>query len=194
DNTAGISRRNSLMRGANVRWGLVMCATMCGLSTAELRAQDSAVGEPPPATTEKPKDGVAAPTPAPRDPQGWKDRHGAMNKQASETKWDLVFMGDSITQGWEGAGKQVWKKYYGERNAGNLGISGDETEHLAWRLENGNLEGQTPKVAVIMIGTNNLGNVKHSPEAVIDGITLVVETVQKHSPETEILLLGVFPR
>src|SRR5690606_16683618 len=66
--------------------------------------------------------------------------------------------------------------------------------HLVWRLENGNLEGQDPKVAVIMIGTNNLGNVKHSPEAVIAGITLVVETVQKHSPETEILLLGVFPR
>lgn len=182
------------MRHTSIVWSLLVAGIMFGLSTNELGAQAPAVADPPAATKEKPKDVVAATTPAPRDHQGWKDRHASMNKQASETKWDLVFMGDSITQGWEGAGKEVWNKHYAERKAGNLGISGDETEHLAWRLENGNLEGQAPKVAVIMIGTNNLGNVKHSPEAVIAGITKVVEIVQQHSPKTEILLLGVFPR
>ncbi len=182
------------MCGRSFLASLVLGGVMFGLSTSQFFAQEPAVADPPGATKERPKDVAAATTPAPRDMPWWQDRHASMNKQARATKWDVVFMGDSITQGWEGAGKEVWKKQYGERKAGNLGISGDETEHLAWRLENGNLEGQAPKVAVIMIGTNNLGNVKHSPEAVIAGITLVVETVRKHSPETDILLLGVFPR
>ena len=172
---------------------IAMSVGLCGW-VSQLSAQEGAVADPPAATKDLPADVAAATTPAPRDQGGWKSRHESMNKQARQTKWDLVFMGDSITQGWEGAGKEVWRKFYGERKAGNLGISGDRTEHLTWRLEHGNLEGQAPKVAVIMIGTNNLGNTKHSPQAVVAGITRVVETVQKASPQTEILLLGIFPR
>ncbi len=140
-------------------------------------------------------DVIAATTPAARNnQQWWKDRHDAKNKLAANEKWELVFLGDSITQAWEGGGKEVWQEYYGNRSAGNIGFSGDETEHLLWRIENGNLKGQSPKLAVIMIGTNNLGNVGHSPAAVIAGITKVVEKLGEIAPKTKVLLLGVFPR
>lgn len=177
-------------------WLVIGTFVLGVLVQGKAMAQEPAVAEPGSATESKqaPSDIEAATTPAPRDPEGWKARHESMNRKAKEEKWEVVFMGDSITQGWEGAGKEVWKQYYGDRHAGNLGISGDRTEHLAWRLINGNLEGQTPKVAVVMIGTNNLGNTKHSPEAVIKGIEKVVATIREQTPSTQILLLGVFPR
>ena len=69
---------------------------------------------------------------------------------------DLVFIGDSITDGWQTRrGKAVWEKYYGNRKAMNAGIGGDNTEHVIWRIDHGNLDGLKPKLAVIMIGTNN---------------------------------------
>ena len=129
--------------------------------------------------------------PVPRD-ASWMKRHDAMNARVKEGNVDLVFIGDSITQGWEGSGKGVWTKFYGERNAVNLGIGGDRTQHVIWRLDNGNLEGISPKLAVIMIGTNNSGN--NTPEQIAEGITVIVEQLKKKTPQTKILVLGVFPR
>jgi lysophospholipase L1-like esterase len=129
--------------------------------------------------------------PAPRD-AGWMKRHDAMNERIKKGNVDLVFIGDSITQGWEGAGKEVWKEFYGERNAVNLGIGGDRTQHVIWRLDNGNLEGIEPKLAVIMIGTNNSNSNK--PEEIADGITAIVDQLKTKTPNTQILVLGVFPR
>src|SRR5438552_14405733 len=79
----------------------------------------------------------------PRGDQGWKDRQDLLNKRAAEAgeKAQVVFIGDSITQGWEGEGKEVWAKYYAHRNAVNLGIGGDRTQHVLWRFDNGNLNG-----------------------------------------------------
>jgi hypothetical protein len=57
----------------------------------------------------------------------------------------VIFIGDSITQGWEGSGKEVWSTYYAKRNAVNLGISGDRTQHVLWRLDHGNIDGLQPK-------------------------------------------------
>jgi beta-glucosidase len=119
-------------------------------------------------------------------------RNAAFNERVKQGHADLIFIGDSITQGWEGAGKAVWDKYYGKRNAVNLGIGGDRTQHVLWRLNNGNLKGIKPKLAVIMIGTNNLGN---SPEAdIAKGIGGIVKTLRKKLPKTKILLLAIFPR
>ena len=103
-------------------------------------------------------------------------------------------MGDSITQSWEAAGAEVWKKSYGTRKAVNLGISGDRTEHVLWRLDNGNLRGITPKVAVVMIGTNNIGHGKHETSEVLAGVRRVVERIHEVSPSTRVLLLDIFPR
>ncbi|EMI19725.1 lipolytic protein G-D-S-L family [Rhodopirellula maiorica SM1] len=129
--------------------------------------------------------------PVPRDSR-WMKRHESMNARVKQGNVDLVFIGDSITQGWEGSGKSVWAKYYGDRNAVNLGIGGDRTQHVIWRLDNGNLEGISPKVAVIMIGTNNSGS--NTPEQIAEGVTAIVRQLQQKTPDTEILLLGTFPR
>jgi len=129
--------------------------------------------------------------PVPRD-ANWMKRHEAMNARVAQGNVDLVFIGDSITQGWEGAGKEVWKEFYGSRNAVNLGIGGDRTQHVLWRLDNGNLEGIKPKLAVIMIGTNNSGS--NTPEQIADGIEEIIGSIRTKTPETEILLLGIFPR
>ncbi len=104
---------------------------------------------------------------------------------------DLLFLGDSITQGWEQ--NATWERYYAPRKALNFGIGGDRTEHVLWRLANGELEGIKPKVVVLMIGTNNLGN-KESAEDTIAGVKAVVAKLRDKMPETKILLLAVFPR
>src|SRR5215208_5033324 len=100
---------------------------------------------------DKPNDAVV---PAPRAGT-WMARHESFNERVKKGNVDLLYIGDSITQGWEGAGKNVWEDFYGKRNAVNLGIGGDRTQHVLWRLDNGNIDGINPKLAVLMIGTNN---------------------------------------
>ena len=129
--------------------------------------------------------------PVPRS-GGWMKRHESMNKRVQQGNVDLVFIGDSITQGWEGRGKKIWAKFYGKRNAVNLGIGGDRTQHVIWRLDNGNLENIRPKAAVIMIGTNNSGS--NSPVEIAEGVEVIVGQIRKKSPDTRILLLATFPR
>ena len=129
--------------------------------------------------------------PVPREGR-WMNRHKSMNERVKKGNVDLVMIGDSITQGWERNGKDVWTKFYGKRNAVNLGIGGDRTQHVIWRLDNGNLYNISPKLAVIMIGTNNSGS--NTPEQIADGITVIVNQLKKKTPKTKILLLGVFPR
>lgn len=123
---------------------------------------------------------------------GWMKRHESMNSRVEKGDVALVFIGDSITQGWEGSGKNVWAKFYGKRNAVNLGIGGDRTQHVIWRLDNGNLKGIAPKAAVIMIGTNNSGS--NTPEEIAAGVTAIVRQLQDKTPKTKILLLATFPR
>lgn len=130
-------------------------------------------------------------TPVPR-PGGWVQRHEAINARVAQGNVDLVFIGDSITQGWEGNGKQVWKEFYEKRNAANLGIGGDRTQHVMWRLDNGNLKGIQPKLAVVMIGTNN--SRVNQPEEIAEGVQRIVEQLKTKTPETKILVLGIFPR
>lgn len=124
----------------------------------------------------------------------WKPRHEQKVKLAKQGGHDLVFIGDSITQNWEAAGKATWDKYYAHRNALNLGFSGDHTEHVLWRLMNGELENVNPKLFVLMIGTNNTGHRQDPPEQTADGIKLILELLQDRKPDAKILLLSIFPR
>ena len=134
--------------------------------------------------------------PVPRPQEGPKKRFEELNQRvkAAAGNVDLVFLGDSITQGWEGNGKNVWKKYYGERKALNLGIGGDRTQHVLWRLENGNFDGLKPKVVVVMIGTNNSNRDDHPPGEILEGVLAIVRRLQELSPDTKVLVLGIFPR
>lgn len=119
-------------------------------------------------------------------------RHELLNQRVLEGNVDLVFIGDSITQGWEGAGKQVWDKYYEKRNAVNLGINGDRTQHVIWRLDHGNLSGIRPKLAVVMIGTNN--SICDSSTQIADGVRTIVNRIKTATPQTTTLILAIFPR
>ena len=129
--------------------------------------------------------------PVPRD-ANWVKRHEGFVAEAKKGGVDLLFMGDSITDGWRGRGSNVWSRFYAPHHAANFGIGGDRTEHVLWRMDNGELDGIKPKVVVLMIGTNNTGG--DSAEQIADGVTAIVKHIQHKSPHTKILLLAVFPR
>jgi len=125
----------------------------------------------------------------------WVKRHHAKleeKKALGDVK--LVFLGDSITHAWEKKGKTVWAKNYAKYNALNLGYSGDRTEHVLWRLQNGEIDGISPKVIVMMIGTNNVGHRKEASEKTAAGIKAILDIIKTKQPQTKVLLLGIFPR
>ena len=125
----------------------------------------------------------------------WMPRHEEKLKQLSEMdKVDLLMIGDSITHGWEGKGKTVWEKYYAKRNAFNIGFSGDRTEQVLWRFNHGEIDGISPKAAVVMIGTNNTGHRQDPADETAAGIEAIVDQLGKKLPNTKVLLLAIFPR
>jgi len=141
--------------------------------------------EPPDvASPKKEKDGTT--------PQaGFVKRHEGFVAQAKKGECDFLLMGDSITDGWNGK-KPIYEKAFGAYKPLNFGIGGDRTQHVLWRMENGEFDGIKPKVMMLMIGTNNTGG--DTAEAIAKGITAIVELTRKKSPTTKVLLLAVFPR
>jgi lysophospholipase L1-like esterase len=136
-------------------------------------------------------------TPIAREPDWWVERTAQLQKNVdslgSEAK--VIFIGDSITQGWEGNGAAIWEQAFAPCNAINLGISGDRTEHVLWRMQNGNLRGLAPDIAVVMIGTNNFGQQESdSPAVVLAGVVAVVDQLKTSLPNAHVLLLDIFPR
>jgi len=107
---------------------------------------------------------------------------------------DLVFLGDSITHGWETKAPKDWQQYYGKRNALNIGFNGDRTEHVLWRLQNGEVDNIAPKLVVLMIGTNNTKYRNDTPKDTALGIKRIIEELKNRLPQTKVLLLAIFPR
>ena len=142
------------------------------------------------------KEKPASCTPAQKDPQ----RHEQFLKVKAEAlkkgPINLLWVGDSITDAWRGGPQnKLYLQRWGKHNPLNIGISGDKTEHVLWRLDHGEVDSIRPKAVVVMIGTNNLGNPpKATPEDTAAGVTCVVERLRKKLPDAKILLLGVFPR
>jgi beta-glucosidase len=145
-------------------------------------------------TSDKPVTCVPEQKDPQRHEQFMKDKEAALKKGPVR----LVWIGDSITDAWRlGEQNTLYKERWGKYNPLNLGISGDKTEHVLWRLEHGELDGlaEGTKLVVMMIGTNNLGNAPTaSPEDTAEGIKCLVKTIRQKLPESKILLLGVFPR
>jgi len=137
---------------------------------------------------------------------GTEKRHESFNVISKQGEAQLVFLGDSITHGWEGKGKAVWTKEWAPLKAANFGIGGDRTEHVLWRLENGNFDGLKPKAIVLMIGTNNTGHqgrpqkeldgavYQCTAEQTAEGIKAILAQLRKKCPDAKILILGIFPR
>jgi len=131
------------------------------------------------------------------DQDWWKKRFEEKLALVKQGGWELVFMGDSITHGWEGGGRKIWEENFGAYKALNLGYGGDRTEHVLWRLDNGELDGYQPKLLVLMIGTNNTGHrpaVQESPEDTAAGIKAILDKIGQKSPNTKVVLHAIFPR
>lgn len=122
----------------------------------------------------------------------WKERNAAFNATAQARNAKIVFLGDSITHNWEKPGKATWEKFFEPLDAVNFGCSGDRTEHVLWRIENGNFAGKmNPKLIVLMIGTNNWND---PAEATAQGVKKILAALKKSEPQAKILLLAIFPR
>jgi len=103
----------------------------------------------------------------------------------------VLFLGDSITEGWTKA-PHVWEHFYGKLEPANFGIGGDQTQHVVWRIENGELDGIHPKVVVLMLGTNNSAG--HTAEEIAAADKKIIGLIRAKIPETKVLLLAIFPR
>jgi len=124
----------------------------------------------------------------------WMPRHEQVLTQVAQGNVDLIMVGDSITHGWENDGKEFWAQYYAPRNAVNMGFSGDRTQHVLWRFDHGEIDGISPKLAVLMIGTNNSNGEDNTAEEIADGIKAICAEIQIKLPKTKILILAIFPR
>ncbi len=160
--------------------------------------------------TAKPADGGAAgesnttqpaSKPKPNEPEEgktngekwWRGQYQRINNDIKKLdgKIDLVLVGDSITARWGG---ESWKKHWGSYRAVNMGIGGDRTQNVLWRLDHGQLDGYKARVFVVMIGTNNLWDKKADPAEVADGIKAILDRIKAKQPQANILLLSIFPR
>jgi len=140
------------------------------------------VPQPPPGTPR-------AIFPVPR--MDWVSRFQGNLDKLKNGPYDLILDGDSITDFWQTTGKDVWKAHYGSIKMADFAISGDQVQHVLWRLQHGELAGQDPKLIMLMIGTNNGGE---DPKEIADGIKLLLTEYETRCPDAHILLLGVFPR
>ena len=104
---------------------------------------------------------------------------------------DVVFVGDSITARWRGS--ESWEKHWGKYKAVNMGIGGDQTQHVLWRLQNGDLDGYKAKLFVVMIGTNNLWGRDADPADAAAGVKAVIDLIQSKQPQAKILLMSILP-
>jgi lysophospholipase L1-like esterase len=130
--------------------------------------------------------------PLPRTGSGWQRRHTLLTQRARAGTGEILFLGDSITQGWEGSGRAIWKEFYEQRKAVNLGISGDRTQHVLWRLQHGNTDNVAPKACVLMIGTNNSRD--NTSDEIAAGVESIIREIRFRLPSAKILVLAIFPR
>jgi lysophospholipase L1-like esterase len=105
----------------------------------------------------------------------------------------MVFVGDSITEGWTTVAPQVWEKSFGAYDSLPLGIGGDQTQNILWRIDHGELDGLKPKVLVLLIGVNNIWWGGFGPEETSRGITTVATKMCEKLPHTKIVVHGIFP-
>ena len=137
------------------------------------------------------------------DGYDWYDRHRRKLEEVKTKRADIVFIGDSITHFWndedgDGNGLDVWKEFYGKRSVLNLGYGFDRTQNMLWRIHNGEMENQTPKMIVINAGTNQFSITQKydgdSPEIAFEGVKLLIEEMRKLCPAARIVVMAVFPR
>ncbi|HYC71546.1 MAG TPA: GDSL-type esterase/lipase family protein [Opitutaceae bacterium] len=168
------------MNPPRVRWTLVLLAA-CSLASAAPAQAPSAPARLVDATSATPKVG---------NPDFY-EKHARHLRRARSGPVGLLFLGDSITEGWNGVA-DLWQERYGAHQPANFGIGGDQTHHVIWRIEHGELATIKPQVVVLMIGTNN--SAMHSGAEIAAADTKIVRLIREKLPETKVLLLAIFPR
>ncbi|MBQ4143368.1 MAG: hypothetical protein IJD43_07840 [Thermoguttaceae bacterium] len=163
-----------------VRFALVLLFAVLCVSGVRVHAQDTDLP-----MTLVPKDKM--------DVAWWKTRHEANCARIAQGNVDLLLIGDSITHGWDGAGKEIQEFFYGDRNAVNMGFGGDQPQHVLWRLNDAPMDKIQPKAAVLLIGINSLWSEwPNCEENVALGIKACVDKLQSLYPDIKILVLEIF--
>jgi lysophospholipase L1-like esterase len=134
--------------------------------------------------------------PTERTEDWWLTRHQQKLKElkASDQPIDILFLGDSITHAWEVEGEEYWQQHFAHPKAFNLGFAGDRTEHLLWRIQNGELDSLSPKWVVLLMGTNNAGHRLDAPEDIAAGVQSILDELRHRLPTSKVLLMAIFPR
>jgi lysophospholipase L1-like esterase len=133
----------------------------------------------------------------------WPTRHAAAVALMQARQPEIVMLGDSIMHFWGGepsgehvGGRRtapgVWDRFFTAQRVVNLGYGWDRTENVLWRLRHGEFEQVSPKVVVLMIGTNNVP--MNTPDEIAAGVSAICDEIHQRSPASRILLLGIFPR
>jgi len=173
----------NLFRNSLIGRTTLLAALTCSIAAWSAHAQNPAI-----TATDRLKEGW------------WAERHQAVLAAVrAHPDTQLLMIGDSITNNYDKPNPPdenflpTWNEFYAPRQALNLGFSGDTTAHVLWRLNHGEVDGLHPKVAVLLIGTNNTGHAQQTAEQTEVGIDAVVATLEQRLPETRILLLGILP-
>jgi lysophospholipase L1-like esterase len=134
--------------------------------------------------------------PTKRSEDWWLERHQQKltELQNIDQPIDILFLGDSITHAWEVEGYEYWQQHFAHPKAFNLGFAGDRTEHLLWRIQNGEIDNLSPKWVVLLIGTNNAGHRLDEPEDIAAGIKVILDELKLQLPQSKILIMAIFPR
>lgn len=158
-------------------------------------------GQAPPAAPAIDPDATHAARPVPRADQNSMLAHRELLEKKTKGRIDVYFVGDSITRRWGATDYPDflanWKANFFGWNAANFGWGGDRTEHILWRLENGELDSVNPRVIVVLAGTNNVGSQPGGPDKAANitrGIQAIVDTCRRKAPAATIILTAIFPR
>ena len=169
---------------------LLSCATLALTGLNAIGATPLALSSP--VSTGSPGRTNTAIIPVPGGGVTWRTRHEAINARAKQGNVDLIYIGDSIVRSWMWDGTPVWEHYYAKRNGMIAGMTGDRTEQVLWRLEHGNIDGISPKLAILMIGQNN--GPFNTGDEIAEGVAAIVRLLRQKLPATKILVLAIFPR
>lgn len=126
-----------------------------------------------------------------KDPRFF-EQHAAFLRRGQAGPVGLLFLGDSITEGWAGKGARVWQEILAAYQPANFGIGGDTTQNLIWRIEQGELDGLQPKLVVLLIGTNN--SASHNAAEIVAADTKIVRLIRRKLPDAKLVLMAIFPR
>lgn len=118
-------------------------------------------------------------------------RHTRNREELPTRNPDILFAGNSLVQGWNSRGRYIWDRCYEPRKAAQIGYVADKTQHLLWRIENGEIDGISPKVVILLIGTNNQRS--DSPRHIFRGIKSVINEIERRLPESQIIVMTMLP-